>query len=118
MVIADIATFISTELELVLGEDIWLHNIPSGEKEGIAVKMIRRMADFGQFKVTRVAVYVLYRHWSVQDSTFNSIHDLMDNKRGAVNVDWSVSDEIQTNNYGIDEHSRFVTSVAFNVQHT
>lgn len=118
MVISNIATFISTELDLVLGKDIWLHNIPFGENEGIAIKMVRRLADFGHFRVTRVAAYVMYRHWKTQEETFNSIHDLMDDRRGGISVDWSVSDEIQTHNYGIDENNRFVTSVAFNVQHT
>ena len=118
MVISDVAIFISTELDLGLGEDIWLHNIPFGENEGIAIKMVRRMADFGHFRVTRVAAYVMYRHWNKQEETFNLIHDLIENRRGAINVDWSVSGVIQTHNYGIDENNRFVTSVAFNVQHT
>jgi hypothetical protein len=116
MALEELAEIIADNTDLVLGESIWLHNVPESAQEGVAVKLIRRLTDFGKIKAHRVAVFVLFRKWDTQKARIAEIEDLMDNLRGKISADWGVSGEIQVNDYGLDDHLRYVSSVVFNIK--
>lgn len=116
MDISDVAIKIANETDLVLGESIWLHNIPEEAQEGVGVKLVRKIRDFGKVRVHRIAIFLVFRNWSTQNSRVDEITDLMDNFRGLTSSDWCVSGDIQVQDYGIDEHKRYVSAIMFNIK--
>jgi hypothetical protein len=116
MDIEEVATIIAEETDLSLGVEIWLHNVPESPQEGIAVKLIRRLTDFGKVRVHRIGVFVLFRTWDTQKLRLSEIENIFDNLRGKTTASWSVSGEIIVNDYGLDDHLRYVSSVMFNIK--
>lgn len=116
MDISEIAIKIAAETDLVLGESIWLHNIPESDQEGVAIKLIRQTKDFGKVNIYQIVIFVVYRNWASQKSYIAQIEDLISNLRGLTSASWSVSGDIQTPYYGIDEHKRYVSAIMFNIK--
>lgn len=116
MIVETIAQYIADNTDYSLGEDIWLHNLPSDVEEGIAIKFIRSMYSFDKAKVTRISIFPLYKTWSKHKDATSAIQSLLSDHYGLVNVDWAVSGEIEVSFFGLDDHNRYVGSITLNIK--
>lgn len=112
-----IAIYISNALSLTLGTDIFLHNLPSDDSEGIAVQLIRDLGDYNSFSQCVITIFFLYRNWSSVKSKLETLKPLFNERRGKISAEWSISSEIRINHYGIDEYDRYITSMNLTVKY-
>lgn len=114
---SDIAKYIADNTSYILGDSIWLHNVPENDNEGISVKFIRELSNFGNLKTSSIAIFTVFKSWSIQRSNLETITSLMESKRGITNSSWGISSEITQDNFGLDEYDRYISSVAITVKH-
>jgi len=114
---SDIARYIADNTSYTLGDSIWLHNVPEGEAEGIAVKFIRELSNYGSFKTSSIAIFTVFKTWATQRSNLETLTSLLESRRGVLNSSWGIASEVTQNNYGLDEYDRYISSVVTTVKH-
>lgn len=117
MVTDKIAIFISNELGLTLGEDIFLHMLPSDSSEGIAVHFTRDLGDDGAASESEISIFILYRNWSEVKSKLESLKAAFIEKLGLITTEWAITSPVRINNHGLDEYERFISSINITVKY-
>lgn len=113
----DIATFIANNTSLSLGSDIYLHNLPEDDGQGLAVKPIRHVQNFGAGQTTRFGIFFLYKNWVSEKSKIDTIVNLFEDKRGKISSSWAIKGEIETQYFGMDEYDRYISTILINITH-
>ncbi len=117
-IIKEVGTYIYTGLSLTPGESFFLHNLPLDKNEGVVLQELSPVEGFYSFATTRMSVFIFYPEWATVQNYIDIINDLLQYKYGTVDGEWAIKGEISTDNYGLDEHGRYVTSVSFTVIYT
>jgi len=112
-----IAQYLADNTSLELGTSIWLHNIPESDIEGCVVKRIKLLQNFGTLQKTRFAIFFFHKSWTSQENLITTVSNLFVNLYGLTDASWSISGEVETQDYGIDEFDRYISAIFINIQH-
>lgn len=112
-----LAQYLADNTSLILGDSLWLHNIPENDTEGCIVKRIKLLQNFGTLQNTRFAIFFFHKSWTSQENLLATAADLFMNLYGLTDASWGISDEVETQDFGIDEFDRYISAIFVNIQH-
>jgi len=105
------ATYIATALELTLGKDIFLHNLPLGVDEGLVVQSLENSTPFSGYETILTTVFIFNRSWLTTSSLKDKLTNALLLKYGSIKGSWTIIGDITKTDYGLDAHERFISAV-------
>jgi len=114
-ILTEVATYVYTGLDLTPGTDFFLHNLPQGVSEGVVLQSISLSEGFYGLSLTRMSVFFLYPSWATIKTNIDILTDILHYAYGTLDGTWSLTGDISTENYGIDDLDRYISAVSFTV---
>lgn len=111
MINEDVALYIENNTNLVRGEDIFLQFFPEGFDEGIIIKIGRNTRLFYEMQTHNSRILVFKYDYFDSLNLVDTLMDLLNNKRGTLDGTWTITDEIISEDLGVDEQSRYGFSI-------
>lgn len=109
-----IGNFIEDNTTYKKGVDLFLNYLPEDVKKGLVVRFI---SSYGKkkLKTADIAIYYIDKDWALGNRLIRELRELMVTHRGLSGTGWSVFDDVEIGNEGLDELRRQVTSLNFKV---
>jgi hypothetical protein len=114
-ILTEVATYVYTGLDLTPGTDFFLHNLPQGVSDGVVLQSISLSEGFYGLSSSRISVFFLYPSWATIKTNIDILTDILHYSYGILDGTWSLTGDISTENYGIDDLDRYISAVSFTV---
>jgi len=109
-----IADFIEANTNYREGKDLFLDYLPEGVEKGVVVRFISSQGK-GALKTADIVVYYIDKDWALGNRRIKELREIIIKHRGLSGFGWSVLDDVEIGNEGLDEMRRHVTSLNFSV---
>lgn len=115
MIADTLAAFIVANTSFITGTDLFLFSLPEGLSEGIILQPGLQRLDETDFERQIVDIILFYRTYTAGYTKYTDLKELFNNYRGTETGMWSISSEVEGNEYGKDKNNRFTFSITFEI---
>jgi len=103
---------VAERLTEVLGEQVYVRNLPVGQREGVFVARTAELTGWGGFRRALLRVFILGRDYKAAIEKAEAIRGELESRRGEVDG-WRVADNIEVESVDVEESGLFLVSVGF-----
>lgn len=113
MVETVVANYIADNTSFQKGVDLCIG--PMSYNEGISVEHVMDFHGFYPLERARIAVFIAYKSYKTAKQHAETLSALLSNYQGTSDGTWSVTGDVETIRFGMDEKRRNVFIVNFTV---